>query len=180
MLATRRSSASWPGSLLPSASRTSSSPRHAIFSADQPTRTPSGAAAGLTLLVDFYSYDYGDRKLTGLDPDAPVLSCRPIGAVPVPDAVPEVAWRAGLDLNPLDPSDPADVEWLSCLLWPGEEGRAERLAAAAAVWLANEAPGVVPDAPAPPDGRPGFVLVKDGTELLARSDAHGGWLEWLT
>jgi len=86
-----------------------------------------GAAAGLTLLVDFYNYDYGGRKVSGLDPDAPVMSCRPIGAVPVPDAVPEVAWRAGLDLNPLDPSDPSDVEWLSCLLWPGEEGRVERL-----------------------------------------------------
>lgn len=198
-----------------------------------------GAAAGLTLLVDFYSYDYGGRRLTGLDPDAPVMSCRPIGAVPVPDAVPEVAWRAGLDLNPLDPRDPSDVEWLSCLLWPGEEGRAERLVAAAAtarrhpvevhrgdllsdltdlaakapadatlvvyhsavlayvdkagrrafaeavrisgaVWLANEAPGVVPDSPAPPAGRPGFVLVKDGSELLARSDPHGRWVEWLT
>ncbi len=90
------------------------------------------AAAGLTLLVDFYSYDYGGQKLTGLDPDAPVMSCRAIGAVPVPGAAPEVAWRAGLGLNPLDPSDPDDVEWLSCLLWPGEEGRAERLAAAAA------------------------------------------------
>ena len=73
-----------------------------------------GTAAGLTLLLDFCSHDYGDRKLTGLDPDAPVLACRPIGAVPVPDAVPEVAWRAGLDLNPLDPSDPHGgwVEWL--------------------------------------------------------------------
>ena len=198
-----------------------------------------GAAAGLTLLVDLYSYDYGGQKLSGLDPDAPVMSCRAIGAVPVPGAAPEVAWRAGLGLNPLDPSDPADVEWLSCLLWPGEEGRAERLAAAAAtacrhrvevhrgdllcdladlaakapggatlvvyhsavlayldeaerrsfaqvvralgaVWLANEAPGLVPGVVLPPGGHRDFVLVKDGTEVLARSDPHGGWVEWLS
>jgi hypothetical protein len=55
---------------------------------------------------------------------------------------------------------------------------AEAVRASKAVWLANEAPGVVPDSPTP-DGRPGFLLVKDDTELLARSDPHGAWVEWL-
>jgi hypothetical protein len=89
-----------------------------------------GASAGLTLLADRYSYDYGRRQLTGTDPGAPVLSCRPLGPVPVPAEVPEVAWRAGLDLNPLDVTDDDDVRWLECLVWPGETGRRERLAAA--------------------------------------------------
>jgi hypothetical protein len=44
--------------------------------------------------------------------------------------VPQIAWRAGLDLNPLDVRDDGDVHWLECLLWPGETGRRERLAAA--------------------------------------------------
>jgi hypothetical protein len=44
--------------------------------------------------------------------------------------VPEVAWRAGLDLNPLDVSNDDDIRWLDCLIWPGETGRRERLAAA--------------------------------------------------
>jgi hypothetical protein len=44
--------------------------------------------------------------------------------------VPEVIWRAGLDLNPLDVTSAEDMHWLECLVWPGEAGRAERLAAA--------------------------------------------------
>ena len=89
-----------------------------------------GASAGLTLLFDRYSYDYGDLVITGSDPEAPTLRCDLRGPVPVPARVPEIAWRAGLDLNPLDVTSDDDVRWLSCLLWPGEGDRAERLAAA--------------------------------------------------
>jgi hypothetical protein len=89
-----------------------------------------GASAGLTLLPDRYSYDYGDRQLTGTDPGAPVLTCQTLGPVPLPAQVPDVSWRAGLDLNPLDVTHDDDVHWLECLIWPGETGRRERLAAA--------------------------------------------------
>jgi hypothetical protein len=89
-----------------------------------------GASAGLTLLVDRYSYDYDGHLVQGTDPRAPVLACQPRGQVPLPTRVPEVAWRAGLDLNPLDVTSEDDVRWLECLLWPGETGRRERLAAA--------------------------------------------------
>jgi hypothetical protein len=89
-----------------------------------------GASAGLTLLHDKYSYDYSGRRLDGTDPGAPVLECELRAEAPVPAEVPEVAWRAGLDLNPLDVTDDADVRWLQCLLWPGEAGRRERLDAA--------------------------------------------------
>jgi hypothetical protein len=89
-----------------------------------------GASAGLTLLPDLYSYDYDGHLVAGTDPCAPVLSCRPRGPVPLPLYVPEVIWRAGLDLNPLDVTSAEDMHWLECLVWPGEAGRAERLAAA--------------------------------------------------
>jgi hypothetical protein len=88
-----------------------------------------GASAGLCLLPDRYSYDYGTRRING-QPGAPVLPCRCIGPVPLPHRPVEVAWRAGIDTNPLDVTDPDDVRWLSCLVWPGEGNRAERLAAA--------------------------------------------------
>ena len=91
-----------------------------------------GASAGLTLLFDRYSYDYGDLVITGSDPEAPTLRCGLRGPVPVPARVPEIAWRAGLDLNPLDVTSDDDMHWLSCLLWPGEGDRAQRLAAAIA------------------------------------------------
>ncbi len=49
----------------------------------------------------------------------------------------------------------------------------------AAVWLSNENPGLVPDAPAPPyDGTPS-LLARDGRIPLAFADSHGTWLHWL-
>jgi len=91
-----------------------------------------GASAGLNLLADRYSYDYAGYRLAGRDPAAPTLRCQPRGPVPLPPRVPAVAWRAGLDLNPLDVASDEDVRWLSCLVWPGEGDRADRLAAAIA------------------------------------------------
>ena len=91
-----------------------------------------GASAGLTLLFDHYTYDYGGYRLVGRSLDGPVLRCQPRGPVPLPRRLPAIAWRAGLDLNPLDVTNDDDVRWLSCLVWPGESDRAERLAAAIA------------------------------------------------
>jgi hypothetical protein len=92
----------------------------------------AGASAGLTLLFDRYSYDYAGHRLTGSDPHAPTLRCEPRGPVPLPPRIPAIAWRAGLDLNPLDVTSDDDVRWLSCLVWPGEGDRGQRLAAAIA------------------------------------------------
>jgi hypothetical protein len=89
-----------------------------------------GASAGLTLLFDRYSYDYAGHRIAGLDPQAPVLHCAPRGPVPLPAQLPVISWRAGLDLSPLDVTSDDDVRWLSCLVWPGEGDREERLAAA--------------------------------------------------
>jgi hypothetical protein len=91
-----------------------------------------GASAGLTLLFDRYSYDYAGRRIAGQDPLAPTLRCTPRGPVPLPDRLPAITWRAGLDLNPLDVTSDDDVNWLSCLVWPGEGDREQRLAAAIA------------------------------------------------
>jgi hypothetical protein len=91
-----------------------------------------GASAGLTLLCDRYSYDYAGHRIPGTDPLAPALRCQPRGPVPLPARPPQIAWRAGLDLNPLDVNCDDDVRWLECLVWPGEGDRAQRLTAAIA------------------------------------------------
>jgi hypothetical protein len=44
--------------------------------------------------------------------------------------VPPVVWRAGVDLNPLDPADPDTAAWLETLIWPEHEHRRRRLAEA--------------------------------------------------
>ena len=61
-----------------------------------------------------------------------MLRCAPRGPVPRPDRLPEISWRAGLDLSPLDVTSDDDVRWLECLVWPGEGDREQRLAAAVA------------------------------------------------
>ena len=100
-----------------------------------------GASAGLTMLFDRYSYDYAGHRLAGADPDAPTLRCQVAGPVPLPDRIPAIVWRTGLELNPLDVTSDEDVRWLMCLVWPDEEDRAERLAAAIA--SARRAPPTV-------------------------------------
>lgn len=89
-----------------------------------------GASAGLCLLPDCYGYDYGrvrilPEPIPGME--TPIFPCRANDATPLPQRAPQVAWRAGLDLNPLDLSDPEEVKWLESLVWPGQEGRVERL-----------------------------------------------------
>ena len=91
-----------------------------------------GASAGLCLYPDRYGYRYGEHLLDG----APVLDCVLTGATP-PQRRPEVVWRAGLDLNPLDVTDPSDVAWLDALIWPEHAHRRDRLRAAAAVAAAD-------------------------------------------
>lgn len=84
-----------------------------------------GASAGLCLYPDRWQYRYGDTVVG--DPDAPLLTCEPTGPFKAPGRVPEVVWRAGLDLNPLDVTDPEDVRWLEALIWPEQCERRDRL-----------------------------------------------------
>ncbi len=92
-----------------------------------------GASAGLCLYPDRYAYRYGDHVLGAGEP---VLDCAATGMAP-PAALPQVVWRAGLDLNPLDVTDPADVAWLDALIWPEHAHRRARLRAASAVAAAE-------------------------------------------
>ncbi|MFC6065174.1 DUF2332 domain-containing protein [Streptomyces ochraceiscleroticus] len=102
-----------------------------------------GASAGLCLHPDLYRYRYDDGPEFGApdsrEPGAPsrpefgapnrpesgasdspvVFPCRTSPGTPVPTELPRIVWRAGIDLNPLDVTDPDDVRWLQALVWPG-------------------------------------------------------------
>jgi hypothetical protein len=100
-----------------------------------------GASAGLCLYPDRYRYTYGSHEIG--DPASPVhLRCEVIGSAPVPTRLPNVVWRGGIDLNPLDPGDPEDLRWLESLVWPGQTDRLARLRAAAAI-AASHPPNLV-------------------------------------
>jgi hypothetical protein len=90
-----------------------------------------GASAGLCLYPDRYSYEFDGRPV---GPRSAVhLTCATTGGIPLPGRLPDVVARIGIDLNPLDPTDPDDRAWLRALVWPGPyaEDRLRRLRAAA-------------------------------------------------
>ena len=106
-----------------------------------------GASAGLCLYPDRYSYTYrtesGSVTLHPDDgPSTVELICELTNAEP-PDTLPEVAWRAGIDLNPIDITDGDQKEWLRSLIWPEHETRRARLTAASAL-VAADPPRLVP------------------------------------
>lgn len=119
-----------------------------------------GASAGLCLFPDRYDYVWpgaGELRGTG----GPVLTAVATGALPVPTTHPDVAWRGGVDLDPLDVTDPDATAWLENLVWPEQDERRERLRAA--IGVARHEP--------PPVERGDLLDHLPG--LLDRAAAHG-------
>ncbi len=91
-----------------------------------------GASAGLCLFPDRYRYRYrtvtGENHCLGIGPVE--LACDVDGPVPLPDQLPDVRWRAGLDLHPLRADSDIDRDWLRALIWPEHRDRLNRLSAA--------------------------------------------------
>ena len=81
---------------------------------------------------DRYGYEFGSRHV-GDRSSVLQLSCPVSGPAPIPEGVPQIAWRAGIDLNPLDPMNDDDVRWLEALCWPGPRDRMDRVRAAISV-----------------------------------------------
>ncbi|MES1212625.1 MAG: DUF2332 family protein, partial [Leifsonia sp.] len=100
-----------------------------------------GAAAGLCLAVDRYSYCFDDGPVLGQG--APLLTATTTGTGVAPERLPQLVWRRGVDLAPLAVTDPDDVRWLEALLPPDRPERRARLAAAVAT-VRDDPPTVVP------------------------------------
>ena len=108
-----------------------------------------GAAAGLCLFPDRYSVDYTTpsgalRVDPPAGPSGVVLTCTTDDEASVPSRYPEVVWRRGIDLDPIDVADADAVDWLAHLIWPGpdHDARVARLRAAAKV-AASDPPEIV-------------------------------------
>lgn len=102
-----------------------------------------GAAAGLCLYPDRFSFriDGADGiprlRIDPHDGPSPVLLASTVAGELPPLRVPEVIWRAGIDLDPVDVRTPAHRAWLESLIWPGEHERAERIAGAMSIVAAD-------------------------------------------
>jgi hypothetical protein len=94
-----------------------------------------GASAGLNLVLDRYAYRLGTRACGD---GASSLTLAPVweGGDP-PAAALEVVVRGGVDMNPLDVTNPADCERLLAYVWPDQAERIARLRAALAIARAD-------------------------------------------
>ncbi|WP_418063802.1 DUF2332 domain-containing protein [Pimelobacter simplex] len=120
-----------------------------------------GASAGLCLYPDRWGYAWSTASGEVLLGDEPRLPCRVSGPAPLPTHLPEVAWRGGVDLNPLDVTDPDATGWLETLVWPEQDERRARLRQAVAVARAD-----------PPSIVRGDLLT-ELPGLVARASSHG-------
>ncbi|GIG54034.1 DUF2332 domain-containing protein [Demequina activiva] len=106
-----------------------------------------GASAGLNLLLDRFAYRYrgaeGDTRIGG---GVLELECDDRGGFDLPARVPELATRTGIDLSPVDATDPAAAAWLEALVWPEHLDRLARLRAAIALRRSTEVRMVAGDA----------------------------------
>jgi hypothetical protein len=88
-----------------------------------------GASGGLNLIGERYGYSYGGLEVG--DPAAEVrIECGLRGDLKPPLDVARIAWRIGIDRNPIDTGDPDQALWLRALVWPDQPWRAELLLAA--------------------------------------------------
>ncbi|HTX09002.1 MAG TPA: DUF2332 domain-containing protein [Solirubrobacteraceae bacterium] len=113
-----------------------------------------GSSAGLNLIVDRVGITYSNGQSLGEESSGVQLSSSIVGDQPIPTrAMPEVVARVGVDLDPLDVTDPDDARWMRACLPPDQPERDARLQAAIAVAIAaasqvlqGDAVEVMPDA----------------------------------
>ena len=156
-----------------------------------------GASAGLCLYPDRYSYRFRTpggvvRSLDPSDGPSPVILESDLEGDPSL-RLPDVVWRAGIDLQPLDARDEGDRAWLTGLVWPGEEGRRERITAALDIaaadpplLLAGDGAAALPDlvARAPRDATivvttPGVLVHvprRHRGDIIAAARTAGRWV----
>lgn len=103
-----------------------------------------GSSAGLNLNMERFGYRLGDAK-SGDSLSAVQLSPAWSGSSPAVAQV-HVHDRVGIDLNPLDVSDPVIVGRMLAYIWPDQPERLARAEAAIRVALANPPPIVKGDA----------------------------------
>jgi hypothetical protein len=86
-----------------------------------------GASAGLNLITDRLSYDYGGHRLGAGSIELRCAVRGPAHRDRLPAAVPVISSRGGLDAAPVNAADADQVRWLEACVWPDQTDRFDRL-----------------------------------------------------
>jgi hypothetical protein len=100
-----------------------------------------GASAGLNLRFDRYGYRLNGHQYG--DPDSPVQLIAAVygdGLLPDLDRMPTIGQVLGVDLKPVDATDPDAREWLEALVWPENHAQRELLGRALALAATDPPP----------------------------------------
>lgn len=99
-----------------------------------------GTSAGLNLLWDKYRYEFTGRGTYGPAESSVQIPCGVLGSsdLPLPEEMPPIGSRLGIDLDPLDVREEDDARWLRALVWPELEER--RSLTEAAISVARDHP----------------------------------------
>jgi hypothetical protein len=101
-----------------------------------------GASAGLNLLFDHYRYEYADGHVCGPHSAARIRTeLRGEVACPLPEVMPRLTGRVGIDVAPVDVTDADSIRWVESLIWADQLHRIELFRHAVA--LAREHPPCV-------------------------------------
>lgn len=122
-----------------------------------------GASAGLNLIPDRYAFRLG--PITAGAPNSPLLLAPEWRGPPPPAVTPVITARRGVDLNPMNVTNPAHQARLLAYIWPDQPDRLARTTTAIALAAADPPPLDREDAAAwterhlTPNPKPGLTRV---------------------
>jgi hypothetical protein len=106
-----------------------------------------GCSAGLLTLFDHYAYDFGEGRRIGDPAGIAIDGFRFVGAAPAfLTGIPKIGKRVGIDLNPVDPADPAERRWIDALCPPDMRWERRQLRAALDLRARTPLPVITGDA----------------------------------
>lgn len=137
-----------------------------------------GPSAGIQLRFERWAAETGGRRFGPRD--APLtLRTEWRGSRPPPDLdrIPPIRDRLGVDLHPVDATDPRERRWLQALVWPEHR---DRLAGLGRVRRLLHVSLELPPRDSPHERDAALLALRDSEDAdrdLARVEGHGRWIQ---